>query len=94
MSFYAESCVDYLFGPNGIIPYKVLFIVILLIAPITSLDIVWTMSDIFNAFMTLPNIFAMVVLAPVITKETNYYLYGNRLDEYDKTPVPFVKRRK
>lgn len=93
-SYYAESCVDYLFGPNGIIPYKVLFIVILLIAPITSLDIVWTMSDIFNAFMTLPNIFAMVVLAPVITKETNYYLYGNRLDEYDKTPVPFVKRRK
>ena len=82
-SYYAESCVDYLFGPNGIIPYKVLFIVILLIAPITSLDIVWTMSDIFNAFMTLPNIFA---------KETNYYLYGNRLDEYDKTPVPFVKR--
>lgn len=93
-SYYAESCVDYLFGPNGIIPYKVLFIVILLIAPITSLDIVWTMSDIFNALMTLPNIFAMVVLAPVITKETNYYLYGNRLDEYDKTPVPFVKRRK
>lgn len=47
-SYYAESCVDYLFGPNGIIPYKVLFIVILLIAPITSLDIVWTMSDILT----------------------------------------------
>ncbi len=93
-SYYAESCIDYLFGPKGIIPYKVIFIIVLLIAPITSLDIVWTMADIFNALMTLPNIFAIVVLAPVITKETNYYLYGNRLDEYDKTPIAVYHRKK
>ncbi len=87
-SYYGERCVEYLFGHKGIMPYKILFIIVLLIAPITALDLVWTMSDIFNALMALPNIFAILVLSPVIAKETNYYLYGNRLEEFDRTEIP------
>ncbi len=87
-SYYGERCVEYLFGHKGIMPYKILFIIVLLIAPITALDFVWTMSDIFNALMALPNIFAILVLSPVIAKETNYYLYGNRLEEFDRTEIP------
>lgn len=83
---------EYLFGRKGVMPYKVIFILILLIAPVTALDLVWTMSDIFNALMALPNIFAIIALSPVIVKETNYYLYGNRLDEFDKTPIPTVDK--
>lgn len=90
-SYYGESCIDYLFGKKGIVPYKVLIIVILLIAPITSIDLVWTMSNIFNALMALPNIFAVLVLTPVIVKETNYYLYGNRIDERDSSPIPIIR---
>ncbi len=87
-SYYGERCVEYLFGHKGIMPYKILFIIVLLIAPITALDLVWTMSDIFNALMALPNIFAILALSPVIAKETNYYLYGNRLEEFDRTEIP------
>lgn len=87
-SYYGERCVEYLFGHKGIMPYKILFIIVLLIAPITALDLVWTMSDIFNALMALPNIFAILVFSPVIAKETNYYLYGNRLEEFDRTEIP------
>ena len=65
---------------------------ILLITPVVALDLVWTMSDIFNALMALPNIVAIVALSPVIVKETNYYLYGNRIDEFDKTPIPVVDK--
>ena len=50
------------------------------------------MSDIFNALMALPNIVAIVALSPIIVKETNYYLYGNRIDEFDKTPIPVVDK--
>ncbi len=91
-SYYGERCIEYLFGKKGIIPYKLIFIVVLFIAPITALDIVWTMADIFNALMALPNIFAVIALSPVIVKETNYYMYGNRLDEFDKTPIPTVDK--
>ena len=87
-SYYGERCVEYLFGRKGTIPYKVIFIVILLIAPVTALDLVWTLSNIFNALMAIPNIIAIIALTPLIVKETNYYLYGNRIDERDRTPIP------
>lgn len=91
-SYYGERCIEYLFGRKGVLPYKLIFVAVLLITPITALDFVWTMSDIFNALMALPNIIAIIALSPVIVKETNYYLYGNRIDEFDKTPIPVVDK--
>lgn len=91
-SYYGERCIEYLFGKKGVMPYKVIFIIILLIAPVTALDLVWTLSDIFNALMAIPNIIAILALTPVIVKETNYYLYGKRLDEFDRTPIPVVDK--
>lgn len=91
-SYYGEKCVHYLFGEKGVLPYKIIFIVILLITPVTALDFVWTMSDIFNALMTLPNIFALIVLSSEITKITDFYLYQNRIDEYDNTPIPVYEK--
>ena len=91
-SYYGERCVEYLFGRGGMIPYKLIFVFILLIGPVIKLDLVWTMADIFNALMSTPNLIAVVVLSPVVVKETNYYLYGNRLDEYDKTKLPVVNK--
>ena len=91
-SYYGERCVEYLFGRCGMIPYKLIFVFILLIGPVIKLDLVWTMADIFNALMSIPNLIAVVVLSPVVVKETNYYLYGNRLDEYDKTKIPVVNK--
>lgn len=87
-SYYGERCVEYLFGRKGMIPYKLVFILVLFIAPIISLDMVWTLSDIFNALMAIPNLIAVILLSGVVVRETNYYLYGNRLDEYDKTEIP------
>ena len=91
-SYYGERCVEYLFGRGGMIPYKLIFVFILLIGPVIKLDLVWTMADIFNALMSIPNLIAVVVLSPVVVKEPNYYLYGNRLDEYDKTKLPVVNK--
>ena len=77
---------------NTVNAYKLIFVFILLIGPVIKLDLVWTMADIFNALMSIPNLIAVVVLSPVVVKETNYYLYGNRLDEYDKTKLPVVNK--
>ncbi len=91
-SYYGERCVEYLFGMKGMIPYKLVFVFVLLIGPVISLDIVWSLADIFNALMAIPNLIAVILLSGVVVKETNYYLYGNRLDEYDKTEVPRVNK--
>ncbi len=91
-SYYGERCVEYLFGLKGMIPYKIIFVLVLLIAPVISLDMVWALSDIFNALMAIPNLVAVILLSGVVVKETKYYLYGNRLDEYDRTEIPRVEK--
>lgn len=91
-SYYGERCVEYLFGRRGMVPYRLLFVFVLLVAPVISLDIVWSLSDIFNALMAIPNIVAVILLSGVVVKETNYYLYGKRLDEFDRTEIPTVDK--
>ena len=91
-SYYGERCVEYLFGTKGMIPYKLVFIFVLLAGAVISLDIVWSLADIFNALMAIPNLAAVICLSGVVSKETKYYLYGNRLDEFDKTPIPKVDK--
>ena len=49
-----------------------------------------TSSDVLG--LLKGNLIAVVVLSPVVVQETNYYLYGNRLDEYDKTKLPVVNK--
>lgn len=91
-SYYGERCVEYLFGMKGMIPYKIVFVLVLFIAPIISLDMVWALSDIFNALMAIPNLIAVILLSGVVVKETKYYLYGNRLDEYDRGEIVRVDK--
>ena len=91
-SYYGERCVEYLFGTKGMIPYKLIFVFVLLAGSVISLDIVWSLADIFNALMAIPNLISVICLSGVVAKETKYYLYGNHLDEFDKTPIPKVNK--
>ena len=88
-AYYGERCVEYFSGKWGLIPYKVLYIAVALIAPVLALDLVWKIADILNALMAIPNRIAVLLLSPVIVKETKKYV--NDLDAVDDTPVPVVK---
>lgn len=93
-AYYGERCVEYFAGKKGLIPYRILYIAIAAIAPVVALDLVWTIADILNALMAIPNLIAVLLLSPVIVKETKKYI--NNLDAKDDTPIPVVKtgRRK
>ena len=82
-SYYGERCVEYLFGTKGMIPYRISFLIVLLAGSVISLDIVWSLADIFNALMAIPNLIAVICLSGVVVKDTRYYLYQNHLDEFD-----------
>lgn len=88
-AYYGERCVEYFAGKFGLIPYRVLYIAIALIAPVLALDLVWKIADILNALMAIPNLIAVLLLSPVIVKETKKYI--NNLDAVDDTPIPVVK---
>lgn len=88
-AYYGERCVEYFAGKAGLIPYRILYIAVAAIAPIVALDLVWTIADILNALMAIPNLVAVLLLSPVIVKETKKYI--NNLDEKDDTQIPVVK---
>lgn len=88
-AYYGERCVEYFSGKKGLIPYRVLYVAVALIAPVLALDLVWLIADVLNALMAIPNLIAVLLLSPVIVKETKKYI--NNLDAVDDTPVPVVK---
>ena len=89
-SYYGERCCEYLFGKKGMLPYKILFIAVIVIGPVLSLDLVWTIANILNALMAVPNLVAVRLLSGVIAKETRHYL--KNLDEVDTTEIPVVDK--
>lgn len=89
-SYYGERCCEYLFGKKGLIPYRLVFLAILVVAPLITLNIVWNISDILNALMAIPNIIAVLFLSNEVAADTKHYL--NNLDEIDETPIPIVDR--
>ena len=88
-AYYGERCVEYFAGKKGLIPYRALYVAVSLIAPVLALDLVWKIADILNALMAIPNLIAVLLLSPVIARETKKYI--NNLDAVDDTPVPVVK---
>lgn len=89
-SYYGERCCEYLFGAKGMLPYKLAFILVIVIGPVLSLDLAWTVANILNALMAVPNLIAVLLLSGVIARETRHYL--NHLDEKDETEIPVVDR--
>lgn len=91
-SYYGERCIEYLFGTKVMVPYRILFLLVILVGPILTLNLVWGIADILNALMAIPNLIGVLLLSGVVAKETNYYLYGNRLYEHDKSKIPVVDK--
>lgn len=89
-SYYGERCAEYLFGKKALLPYKILVVAVVIIGPVIALDVVWNISDIFNALMAIPNLIAVILLSGVISKETKKWL--DNLDGKDETEIPVVKK--
>lgn len=80
-SLYAQRAVEYLGGYKAAKIYTWFFLIAVFVGSIISLSTVWTLADVFNALMAIPNLFALILLSGVIVKDTNKYLWDDKLDE-------------
>ena len=73
--YYSERCLEYLFGgkKKGIMVYRWLYILAVFIGPYMTVAAVWTIADIFNGLMAIPNMIALFALSGVVVKETRDY---------------------
>ncbi|MBQ4380075.1 MAG: alanine:cation symporter family protein [Bacteroidaceae bacterium] len=80
-SYYGERAMEYLFGKRSIILYRIVYVLVVFLGSIMSLAMVWSLADIFNALMAIPNLISLLLLSGVIAKETQHYLWNNHLDD-------------
>lgn len=66
--YYGEQCLKYLFGIKIAFPYRVVFIALTFIGAVVSIEIVFFMGDIANAFMALPNLIGLLLLSGILAK--------------------------
>ncbi len=73
--YYSERCLEYLSGRNQTMVkiYRWIYIAAVFIGPYLTVSAVWTIADIFNGLMAIPNIIALFALSGIVAKETNAY---------------------
>ena len=74
-SLYGSRCVQYLFGLKVSKAYQVLFIIVVVVGAVASLDVVWDIADTFNGLMAIPNFIALFALSGVVAKLTKEYFF-------------------
>jgi AGCS family alanine or glycine:cation symporter len=79
-SYYGEKSIEYLFGAKVIMPYRIVYVIVVGVGAVAKLDLVWSLSDTFNGLMAIPNLIGLLALTPVVVKETNNYFEQKRME--------------
>lgn len=79
---FGEMNVRYLVGKRGIYPFRAVVIFFIYVGSVFTADLVWELSDTFNGIMILPNLAALLVLAPQVRRSYREFLAGRRSGKY------------
>ncbi|WP_280415824.1 alanine/glycine:cation symporter family protein [Nocardia carnea] len=72
-SYYGDRCIEFLFGNALVLPYRIVFIVVVFVGATRELETVWLFSDVANGLMALPNLIGLLILSPLVYRETRAY---------------------
>ena len=72
-SYYGDRSAYFLFGERAVLPYRVVFTLLVVIGAAVPLQLVWNVADITNILMALPNLIGLVLLAGLVKKLKDDY---------------------
>ena len=65
---YGARCAEFLLGSKILLPFNIVYSLVAILGATVDLDLIWGISDTFNGFMSVPNLIAVFLLAPVVIK--------------------------
>ena len=73
--YYSEKCLEYLTHGNmtAVKVFRWIYIMAVFIGPYFTISQVWTIADITNGLMAIPNCISLIVLSGVAARETTAY---------------------
>lgn len=72
-SHYGVTACRYLFGEKAVLPYRIVFVLVVLAGSVMTAQLAWDISDTFNGLMMLPNLIGVLVLSPQVARCTKNY---------------------
>ena len=73
-AYYGERCWQYLLGKWTIMPYRIVWSLMVFAGAVTHLDTAWSIADSLNALMAIPNLIHLLLLSPVVVALTKEQL--------------------
>ena len=77
-NLFGKINMAYLFGQRSTVVYTVIALVFIFLGTLTSSDLVWELSDMFNNLMVIPNAIALFALTGLVVKHVNGTPEANR----------------
>ena len=87
-TYYSGKAIEYLGGRKWVKPYRIVWIICVYLGSIMNLQVVWNIADSVNALMAIPNLISLLLLSGVAVKETQKYLWEDRLHETSQEEIP------
>jgi len=75
-SYYGERAAQFIFGPRIVLPFRILWVASVVVGAVGNLGLVWTIADIMNAMMAIPNLIALVALSGTVFAVSRTYFKG------------------
>ncbi|MEC9341927.1 MAG: alanine/glycine:cation symporter family protein, partial [Pseudomonadota bacterium] len=80
-SYYGDRCALFLFGPAAVLPYRLLYVAMVVVGASVPLTLVWNFADIANVLMFVPNIISLLLLTGVaVSLKQNYFQSHRKRD--------------
>ena len=77
-SFYGERCTIYLFGESAVLPFRLLWVAMVVFASVAGTSgAIWGVADTLNGLMALPNLLALLLLSGTVFKLTRSYNFSD-----------------
>ena len=80
-SLYGTRCIQYLGGLKAAKVYQLIFVLVVVVGSVASIDVVWDVADTLNGLMAIPNFVALFALAGVVAKLTKEHFSSDRLKD-------------
>ena len=75
--FYSEKCLEFLVGIKAIKPFRLIWVAVAVFGAIASGGLVWTIAEILNGLMAIPNLIGLLLLSPVVFRLTRSYNFSS-----------------
>ena len=76
--YYSEKCLEYMAGVKAIRPFRFVWVAVVVFGAVASGGVIWTIAEILNGLMAIPNLIGLLLLSPVVFRLTRSYDFKTR----------------